>query len=232
MHRACRIAAMTMACLLLLLIDPAMAQAPAMQMFDPPGGKGRGVLAVSGQSGAKNYAAMAKDIAALGYNVALIDGNDVFKKDNAGLPAFNAAMAALQASPKTAPGRIGVVGFSLGGAAALTYAARMPDRVAGVVAYYPFTAFIQNPDAFAGQVKVPTLMLAAGKDTYKGCCLIDMARRLAQAGKAANPPLLQLVEYPAAEHGFILKGAQLRAGDSADALKRTAAHLKAQLGTP
>lgn len=207
----------------------ALAQTPAMQTFDPPGGKGRGVLVVSGQSGPKNYATVAKQIADLGFNVVLIDGNDVFKKDNAGLPAFTAAIAALEASPKTAPGKIAAVGFSLGGGAVLTYATRMPDRFATVVAYYPFTAFIQNPDAFVAQIKVPTLILAATKDTYKDCCKIDMARKVAEAGKKASPPLLELVEYPQADHAFILPGPKLRAGDTADALKRAAAQLKAGL---
>jgi dienelactone hydrolase len=213
----------------LLWSGSAAAQAPALQTFDPPGGKGRGVLVVSGQSGPKNYATVAKQIADLGFNVVLVDGNDVFKKDNAGLPAFNAAVAALEASPKTAPGKIAAVGFSLGGGAVLTYATRSPDRFATVVAYYPFTAFIQNPDAFAAQIKVPTLILAATKDTYKDCCKIDMARKLAEAGKKASPALVELVEYPQADHAFILPGPQLRAGDTADALKRAAAHLKAGL---
>lgn len=206
----------------------AVAQTAPVQMFDPPTGKGRGVLVISGQSGAKNYAA-AKQIAELGFAVALVDGNDVFKKDNAGLPALHAAIAALQASPKTIPGKIGAVGFSLGGGAVLTYATRMPDRFATVVAYYPYTSFIQNPDAFVGQIKVPTLVLAAGKDSYNDCCKIDMARKLAAAGKKNSPALLDLVEYPQADHAFILPGPQLRAADSTDALKRAAAHLRAAL---
>jgi dienelactone hydrolase len=185
---------------------------------------------ISGQSGSANYTPVAKQIEALGYNVVLVDGNDIFKRDNAGLPALNATFAALQGNPATIPGKVGVVGFSLGGGAALTYATRMSDKVATVVAYYPYTAFIQDPADFAGKMKVPTLVLAATKDTYKNCCMIDMARRLAQAAKSASPPTLTLVEYPSADHAFILPGPKQRAADAADALKRTQAHLRAALG--
>jgi alpha-beta hydrolase superfamily lysophospholipase len=207
----------------------APAPPPATQLFEPPAGKGRGVLVVSGQSGPGNYAAVAKQIAGLGFHVALIDGNDVFKKDNAGLPAFKAAVDALAASPKTVPGKLGAVGFSLGGGAVLTYATRMPDRFAAVVAYYPFTSFITKPDDFAAQIKVPTLILAGGKDTFRDCCKIERARKLAELGKAGTASVIELVEYPQAEHIFILPGAQFRAADAADALKRTAAHLGAAL---
>lgn len=206
-------------------------QAPNAQFFEPPGGKGPGVLFVSGQGGPKNYVAVAKQFAAQGFHVSLIDGNDVFKPTNAGQPAFVAAVSALQSSPKTSPGKIGVVGSSLGGGATMTYAARMPNQVAAAVVYYPYTAFIQNPDAFAQQIKVSVLMLAAVKDTYKNCCVIDMARKLAGAAKAASPkPLVELVEYPQADHGFNLAGPNMRAGDAADALKRAIGHLRAGLG--
>lgn len=207
----------------------AAAQAPATQYFEPAGGKGRGVLVVSGQSGAAAYVEAAKAIAGLGFHVALVDGNDIFKKDNAGLPAFKAAIDALAASPKTLPGKLGAVGYSLGGGAVLTYATRMPDRFATVVAYYPYTAFVTAPEAFAAQVKVPTLILAATKDSYKDCCKIETARKLAEAGGKATPPTIELYEYPQADHAFILPGPQLRAADTADALKRAAAHLRAGL---
>ncbi len=217
--------------IVLSVSSKSLAQAPTAQFFEPPGGKGPGVLLVSGQGGPNNYVAVAKQFAAQGFHVSLIDGNDVFKPNNAGQPAFVASISALRSSPKTSPGKIGVVGSSLGGGATMTYAARMPDQVAAAVAYYPYTAFIQNPDAFARQIKVPTLVLAAVKDTYKNCCVIDMARKLAGAAKAASStPMLELVEYPEADHGFNLAGPTTRASDAADALKRAIAHLRAGLG--
>lgn len=215
---------------LLVMAAPASAQAPAAQRFEPPGGQGPGVLFVSGQGGPTNYVPIAKQLAAQGFHVSLIDGNDAFKPNNAGLPAFKAAIKALRESPQTRKGKIGVVGASLGGGAALTYAARMPDEVGAAVAFYPYTSFIKDPADFAAKTKVPTLILAAAKDTYKNCCLIDLARKLAAASKSAAPqPLISLVEYPAAGHAFNHEGPDLRRADAADALTRTVAHLKAGL---
>jgi pimeloyl-ACP methyl ester carboxylesterase len=205
------------------------AQAPKLQAFAAPGGKGQPVLVVSGQSGAANYAPMAKDIAARGFAVWLVDGNDVFKANNAGETAFRAAVAAVRASAGGASGKIGVVGFSLGGGATMTYAARMPDAVAATVAVYPYTAFIANPPTFVRQIKVPTLVLAAVKDDWKACCDIAMARKLGQDAKAAGVPL-SVVEYGDANHGFVLAGPAFRKADTTNALSRIAEHLTAALG--
>jgi hypothetical protein len=49
---------------------------------------------------------------------------------------------------------------------------------------------------------VPTIVLAGVRDTYMGCCLIDMARRLAAAAKAGGQPL-ELTEYPNARAVFL-----------------------------
>jgi len=195
-------------------------QAPSAQLFEPSAGKGRGLLVVSGQNGPTSYVPVARQFAAQGFNVSLIDGNAVLKPDNAGRPAFVAAVAALRASPKTSPGKIGVVGFSLGGGAAMTNAARMPNEVSAVVAYYPYTAFIKDPGAFAKQIQVPVLVLTGVKDVYKNCCVIEMARKLASSTKG-----IRLVEYPEANHGFNLAGPTLRSGDATDAFRRAVAHL-------
>lgn len=47
-----------------------------------------------------------------------------------------ASLSALRSMPATPEGRVGVVGFSMGASWALWAAARMPDHVAAVVAYY------------------------------------------------------------------------------------------------
>ena len=207
----------------------AQAQAPKLQAFPAKGGKGQPVLVVSGQSGAANYTPIAKDIAAKGFSVWLVDGNDVFKSGNAGEPAFKAAVAAVRSASGNPAGRIGVVGFSLGGGATLTYAARMPDAVGAAVAVYPYTAFIENPGAFVRQVKVPTLVLAAVKDDWKDCCMIAMARKLGEEAKAGSAPL-SLVEFRDANHGFVLSGPAYRKADATDALSRITRHLGVTLG--
>ncbi len=112
------------------------------------------------------------------------------------------------------------MGFSLGGASALTYATRLPEQVATVVVMYPLTSFIQNPADFVGKFRVPVLMLAGTADTYKNCCTIATARALAEAAKA-NPdvaPLFVLHEYEGADHGFNMNTSHQRAlvADSRD----------------
>jgi dienelactone hydrolase len=212
----------------------ASAQAPAQQEFDPPGGKpAQAILFVSGQGGPKNYVPIARQFAAQGYYVSLIDGNDVFKPNNAGEAPFKAALERTRTSPKAVPGKIAVIGSSLGGGAALTYAARMPDQVAAVVAYYPYTAFIQNDATFAGQIKVPTLILAGAKDSWKNCCMIDKARALAAASpQSGGQPLISLVEYALADHAFNQQGPFFRQIDATDAQGRAVAFLRKYMGYP
>jgi len=62
----------------------------------------------------------------------------------------------------------------------------MPELVSAVVVYYPFTSHITNPDNFVSEIKVPTLMFAGGRDTHKNCCLIETARKLADALRRAK----------------------------------------------
>ncbi len=211
-------------------VATAQAQAPKAEMFPPPPGKGLrpAVLVVSGQSGAANYSGMAREIAARGFTVHLVDGNDVFKSGNAGEAPFRSAVAAVRAASGAPNGKIGVVGFSLGGAAALTYATKMPEEVAAVVAVYPFTSWIEDPPAFVRRISVPTLVLAAVEDSWKDCCAIETARALNKAAQAGGLPM-RLVEYPKAGHGFVLSGPTHRAADAQDALKRTAAQLRTAL---
>lgn len=211
------------------------AQAPAQQEFDPPGGKpAQAILFVSGQGGPTNYVPIAKQIAAQGFYVSLIDGNDAFKANNAGEAAFKAALDRTRTSPKALPGKIAVIGSSLGGGAALTYAARMPDQVAAVVAYYPYTAFVQNPAGFAGQIKVPTLILTGVKDDWKNCCMIGKARELAAASpQSGGQSLLSLVEYPQANHAFNHHGSPyFRQADAEDAQRRAVAFIRKYSSAP
>src|SRR5262249_46856796 len=145
---------------------------PKRQEFSPKSGSGRVVVLVSGQTGMAAYAPAAQQIADAGFDVVLVDGNDFWIKDTRG--AWNLlkeVMTQAQAGPHALPGKVGVVGYSLGGASALTYAARMPDLVATVVVGYPLTAFIKDPVDFVSKIKVPVQMLAGTADTYRDCCL-------------------------------------------------------------
>lgn len=177
------------------------------------------------------YAMTAQQIADAGFDVVLVDGNDFWIKDTSrAWSMVKGVITRAQTGPHALLGKVGVVGYSLGGASALTYAARMPELVATVVVAYPLTSFIKDPSDFVAKIKVPVQMFAGTADTYKDCCLIEMARRLADAAKASSPPMLTLHEYNAVGHGFNLATAARKdqpAGQ--DALERTIAQLKQAL---
>ena len=193
---------------------------PPQKEYVPKSGTGRVVVVVSGQTGASNYTSISQDFADAGYYTVLVDGNDLWIKGGGGNALLQGVIARAQASPHAVAGKVGVVCFSLGGAVGLTYATRLPDQVATVVAMYPLTNFIKDPVDFVGKIKVPVLMLAGTADTYHSCCVIEKARELADAAKA-NPdvaPLFVLHEYPGADHGFNMNTSHQRAlvADSRD----------------
>lgn len=204
---------------------------PPQKEFVPKSGSGRVVVVVSGQTGASNYTSISQDFADAGYDTVLVDGNDLWVKGGGGNALLQGVIARAQASPHAVAGKVGVVGFSLGGAVALTYATRLPEQVATVVVMYPLTSFIQHADDFVGKIKVPVLMLAGTADTYKNCCTIEKARELAEAAKK-NPdvaPLFVLHEYAGAEHGFNMNTSHQRAL-VADSRDRAIAQLRQYLG--
>ena len=193
---------------------------PPQKEYVPKSSTGRVVVVVSGQTGASNYTSISQDFADAGYYTVLVDGNDLWIKGGGGNALLQGVIARAQASPHAVAGKVGVVCFSLGGAVGLTYATRLPDQVATVVAMYPLTNFIKDPVDFVGKIKVPVLMLAGTADTYHSCCVIEKARELADAAKA-NPdvaPLFVLHEYPGADHGFNMNTSHQRAlvADSRD----------------
>jgi dienelactone hydrolase len=190
--------------------------------YSPPSGRGPVVILLSGASGPDNYRSYAAEVARLGYYAVLLDGNDFHPKY--GKSAAGDLMRIIeraQSSPKALPGKAAVIGFSMGGGGALTHAAGMPDLVSAVVAYYPMTMYVSNMRSFVADFKVPILVLAGERDTYKNCCLIESMRAMEAAAKEGGAPF-ELVAYPNAGHAFIWVNApQYRAEDSADAWQRT-----------
>ena len=221
-----------LACLFLLHALPAQpADAPQQKEFLPPGGQGPALVLVSGQTGPGNYQELAKDLAGEGFYVVLVDGNDFWLKGGAGEGLLRGVIQRAQQSPNAAKGKVAVLGCSLGGGSAMAYAARMPDLVSAVVTHYPLTSYIADPAAFVARIRVPTLVLAGTFDDYKGCCMIDMARKLAGAAKAGpNPALFELHEYPGVDHGFSTDISKRRDARN-DSLKRTVEFLRKNAGT-
>ena len=103
---------LTMAALAASAILGLAGRAFAGQEFPPPQGKGPVVMLASGMSGPDHYVTVSKDIAALGYDVVLFDGNAM--EGNQGAGVTNAILEA-QKAPHGLPGKVALVGFSLGG---------------------------------------------------------------------------------------------------------------------
>ena len=142
--------------------------------------------------------------------------------------AVETAIQQAQQMPHALPGKVAVVGLSLGGGMALLYATHLPNLVAGIVAWYPLTRPFQDAPSFVSNVSVPVLMFAGEDDTYKNCCLIATARSLAAASPSGTP--LQVITYPATKHDFIIGGHNYNENSYKDAMQRTAARLKQYLG--
>jgi pimeloyl-ACP methyl ester carboxylesterase len=184
----------------ILLAALAPRLATAQQEIPPPSGMGRVVLIISGKSGRGPYTPIATRIAALGYHVVLYDSLPFVGTQGR---ALSAAIEQALKSPHALPGKVGLVGFSLGGGMVLKYGSAWSDRVAIVAAWYPNTGRYLRPGlsedaidapALAERIKVPVVMFAGTDDYYLFCCVIDKARAIASAARAQNAPF-ELTTY-------------------------------------
>jgi dienelactone hydrolase len=199
----------------------------AQEEIPPPQGKGRVVVVASGMSGPEHYKTVSRAIAQLGYDVVLFDGNPMEGTHGEGLKT---AIQQAQQMPHALPGKVAVVGFSLGGGVSLGYGVHWPDQVAVVIAWYPATSVFHDIPGYASRLQVPVLMFAGEKDKFRNCCLVETARSLAAAATAAGKPF-ELITYPKTEHDFVDGGSHYNPSSYKDAFDRTAAKLKESLGT-
>jgi dienelactone hydrolase len=195
-------------------------QGPAQETFIPKSERGPVVIVLSGQTGPAHYRNFSRQMAGAGYYTVLIDGKDILTRQQDGAQNLRTVIARAQASSNALPGKVAVVGFSQGCGGVLAHAVAMPDLIAAAVAYYPATSWSKNIGGIAGRIRLPVLVLAAERDRYNNCCLIESMRELEAAAKAKEAPL-ELVVYPEADHGFNLDGRNYRASDTADAWRRT-----------
>ena len=211
---------------LLLLVTAVVPSVLAQQEFPPPQGNGRVVVLISGTAGPKHDKAFAQAVAALGFDVVVFDGNKMEEKRFEGIKS---AIVQARQMPHAVPGKVALIGLSLGGGLALAYGSLMANDVAVDIVWYPATGFFQRRPGFARFIKVPVLMFAGESDTYRDCCLISTARALAAAAADAKVPF-ELVTYPGTGHDFIVGGSNYNPKSYKDALDRTAARLKAAFG--
>lgn len=213
--------ALAPACLIALAPLPGLAQeGPPQESFLPKSGKGPVVVVISGASGPLNYRHYGAQLARIGYYAVLIDGKDILTRVQDGAQNLRMVITKAQASPNAVPGKAAVVGFSQGGGGVLAHAVVMPELINSAVAYYPAVSWAKNIGAVAARIQIPILVLAAERDRYNNCCLIESIRELEAAAKAKLLPL-ELVVYPNADHGFNLDGRTYRAADTDDAWRRT-----------
>jgi dienelactone hydrolase len=200
--------------------------AHAQQEFPPPQGKGRVVVLASGMTGPAHYTTVAREIAELGYDVVLYDGNQMVGVHGDGV---RADIVEAQQMPHALPGKVALVGFSLGGGMYLYFATQWPELVSGAVLWYPQNYFIHDPPGFANRLKVPLVVFAGGKDhAGNGCCMVERDSALATASIAAGKSF-KLIVYPDADHDFAKGGVHYSPKEYADAFKRMAETLKTLL---
>lgn len=193
---------------------------PRQTAYTPKRGKGPIVLVLSGATGPSQYHGFAVRLAEAGYYIVLLDGNDLFTRDERGKVSLQMAIARAQRAPNGIPGKVAVIGFSLGGGVALVSATAMADEVSAVIAYYPSTSFVTDPRRFVERFRVPTLVLAGEQDRYRNCCLVETIRAI-DAAATERQAEFTLVVYPGAEHGFNLPVPAYRADFAEDAWQRT-----------
>ena len=196
------------------------------QTVHPPAQPGPIVILISGASGPNNYQTISGDISRLGYYAVLLDGNDILTRQQDGAGNLRKAIERAQKSPQAIPGKVAVIGFSMGGGGALAFATNQPELVSMVAVYYPTTTFITNAGNFVKRFQVPVLVLAGGRDTYRNCCLIESMRAMDAAAKESGAKF-ELVVYADGQHGFNLDGPNYRRDYETDAWRRTAEMLKA-----
>lgn len=205
----------------------------AQTAYSPDNGPGPVIIVISGQSGPASYQSYAAELARLGYYSVLVEGKDILNPELTGPTNLRITIERALLSPSAVKGKAAVIGFSLGGGGALYNAANMPNLVSMVVAYYPYTkTWVNKIDSLVSHFQVPVLVLAAQRDRYKDCCVIETAQAMEAAAKAKGARF-ELVVYPEANHGFNLKtgaGGEpmgvYRGDDDRDAWRRTVDMLK------
>ncbi|MEO8526698.1 MAG: dienelactone hydrolase family protein [Caldimonas sp.] len=202
-----------------------------METYAPPGSGGPIVVVASGNSGTDLYREFSATLAARGYYVVLVDGKDISIRPHDpsgkdGAANLRKVLATAESAEKAMPGKVALVGFSIGGIGVLGFGAPLKEQVSAVVLFYPAITFVGSDLLpMASAMQVPTLVFAGGADRFNNCCLLETMRALEGARKSAP---FELIVYPEAGHGFNLHAPAplvFRQQDADDAWARTLAFL-------
>jgi carboxymethylenebutenolidase len=138
-----------------------------------------------------------------------------------GMKDVQAVIDLIRADPQCS-GKVGAVGFCLGGQLAYLAATRTDSDAS--VGFYG--VMLDKRLGEAGQIKKPLMLHIAEKDAF----VPPEAQSQIKAGLADNP-LVQIHSYPERDHAFCRKGGDhFHAGDCAAAEARTLALFKSALG--
>src|SRR5947208_9388454 len=151
---------------LLIAAPTGAAHAQSIEVFAPTTGSGSGVLLISGVSGTALYQDFGRAVADLGYTAFLVSGKDVSNQPGDSAENLRKILASIRSDSRVKPGKIAVVGFSLGGGGALLHASSQPELFSAVAAYYPAVTRLPSIADTAMRVSVPTLILAGEKDRF------------------------------------------------------------------
>ena len=200
----------------------------------------RSVVLLTGSSNAPYYRTAAAQIAKFGYEVIVYPSYPFWGNPpaSASVPPLEPAIKFLETAirqaqqmPHALPGKVGLVGFSLGGSLVLYYGSTLADLAAVGVAWYPSTVRVKDPGQLVQRFQIPLLVLVGESDQFQDrlsqlgpCCLASTARAIEAAAAAAGRQLA-LVVYPGTGHDFIEGGLHYNGQAYSDGMQRTQAEL-------
>ena len=199
-----KLMSLTISAVLIIVLISACATFSGPLSYVPKAEKGSVIIMLSGKSGTPSYQKFAAELGELGYYVVLFDSNDFpFANPDACIKKLSLEIDRVLQSPHSVSRKATVIGYSLGGGLALTYASQMPERVSNIIAYYPRTSHIQDFRTFVNRFRMPIFVFQGAEDNYLNCCTEKRIRLIEQAAQAKAKPF-ELIVYPHVGHGFNL----------------------------
>ena len=175
------------------------AKCPALIVVQEWWGLNDHIKDIARRFAAEGYVAIAPDLYSRMGHVQTTDSKEAGRlmsklKEDEVLSDLSATVTYIQKAPEVDAGRVGVIGFCMGGGYALT----LPCVNEGVKAAVPFYGPIPNPDTPIQSLGCPILYIYGEDDGWITKADVD---RLAGALKKYNKPG-EVKTYPGASHAF------------------------------